>query len=42
MIKKINVEKVIAHSSQILYSLNDFKTEKPIEIYGKNIKKEKT
>ena len=41
MIKKINVEKVIAHSSQVLYSINDFKIEEPIEIYGKNIKKEK-
>ena len=41
MIKKINVEKVTAYSSQVLYSLNNFKIENPIEIYGKNIKKEK-
>lgn len=41
MIKKINVEKVTAYSSQVLYSLNNLKIENPIEIYGKNIKKEK-
>lgn len=41
MIKKINVEKVIAYSSKVLYSINNFKAEKSIEIYGKNIRKEK-
>lgn len=41
MIKKINVEKVIAYSSKVLYNINNFKAEKSIEIYGKNIRKEK-
>ena len=41
MIKKINVEKVIAYSSKVLYSINNFKAERSIEIYGKNIRKEK-
>lgn len=38
VLKKINVEKVTAYSSEFVYSLNETTLEQPIDIYGKDIK----
>lgn len=38
MLRKINVEKVIAFSKNVLYSIGNAKSEQAVEIYGKNIK----
>lgn len=38
VLRKINVEKVTAYSSEYVYSLKDTTIEQPIDIYGKDIK----
>ena len=40
ILRRINLEKVTAYSSEIVYSLGDTTIEQPIDIYGHNIKEE--
>lgn len=37
VLRRINVEKITAYSSKIVYSLGDTTLEQPIDVYGKNI-----
>ena len=42
ILRRVNLEKVTAYSSEIVYSIGDKNIEQPIDVYGKNIKKEVT